>query len=374
MLKIMTILGTRPEIIRLSKIIPLLDKYSNHTLVNTNQNYDENLNKIFFKDLKLREADINLGISSSSFGQQVGELLKKTNDLFIQYRPDRIIILGDTNSGLCSIVANRLGIPVYHLEAGNRCFDDRVPEEVNRRVIDHSSTILLPYTERSKENLLTEGIANNKIHVTGNPIAEVIQTNKQKIQSSSVLKKLNLKKGNYFLVTLHRAENVDIKSRLKNIITGIDKLSKKWNVSVIISTHPRTRERLKEFKVSQDSKRLRYFSPFNFFDFICLEKEAGCILTDSGTVQEEACILKIPSLILRDVTERPEIIDSGASILTGDNPNDIVSKGNMILDRNNRWDIPAEYKRKSVSKTVTNIVLGYKIPSLSEKAWQDFKD
>jgi UDP-N-acetylglucosamine 2-epimerase (non-hydrolysing) len=374
MLKIMTILGTRPEIIRLSKIIPLLDKYSNHTLVNTNQNYDENLNKIFFKDLKLREADINLGISSSSFGQQVGELLKKTNDLFIQYRPDRIIILGDTNSGLCSIVANRLGIPVYHLEAGNRCFDDRVPEEVNRRVIDHSSTILLPYTERSKENLLTEGIANNKIHVTGNPIAEVIQTNKQKIQSSSVLKKLNLKKGNYFLVTLHRAENVDIKSRLKNIITGIDKLSKKWNVPVIISTHPRTRERLKEFKVSQDSKRLRYFSPFNFFDFICLEKEAGCILTDSGTVQEEACILKIPSLILRDVTERPEIIDSGASILTGDNPNDIVSKGNMILDRNNRWDIPAEYKRKSVSKTVTNIVLGYKIPSLSEKAWQDFKD
>jgi UDP-N-acetylglucosamine 2-epimerase (non-hydrolysing) len=275
-------------------------------------------------------------------------------------KPDRVLILGDTNSALSAIVVKRLRIPVYHMEAGNRCYDDRVPEEVNRRIIDHSSDVLLPYTHRSKQNLLREGISEDRIVVTGNPINEVIRHYEPQIRQSDVLTKLGVKEGKYFLVTMHRAENVDIESRLRNLTTALCGLQVEYGVPVIVSTHPRTRLRMERFGIDAGNDNVRFLSPFGFFDFIHLEMNALCVLSDSGTVQEECCILRRPNVTIRDVTERPETIECGSNLLSGVEPGAVMRCVESVLGRKCDWTPPSEYVAEHVSDTVIKIVLDYR--------------
>jgi UDP-N-acetylglucosamine 2-epimerase (non-hydrolysing) len=358
-MKVMTVLGTRPEIIRLSLIIKKLDKYCDHILVHTGQNFDERLNTIFFTDLKLREPNYYLGVRGDSIAEQIGKMLIETEKVILKEKPERIFILGDTNSGLVSIIARRMGIPVFHMEAGNRCFDDRVPEEINRRVIDHSSSVLLPYTSRSKENLLNEGIKGETIHVIGNPILEVIEHYTDEIGHSQILDNLNLKPQEYFLVTVHRAENVDDKERLGNLLKALDRINKKYALPIICSLHPRTRNKMGQFGLKTSNQNVRFLEPFGFFDFIALEKKARCVITDSGTVQEECCIFKVPNITVRDVTERPETLECGSNILAGVSPSLILKALEIALDENREWEPPPEYLARNVSSKVVKIILGY---------------
>jgi UDP-N-acetylglucosamine 2-epimerase (non-hydrolysing) len=356
-MKIMTILGTRPEIIRLSRIIPRLDRLCEHVLVHTGQNYDPNLSDRFFADLGLRAPDHMLGVRGASFGEQIGKIIMASEQVLQAEQPDRVLILGDTNSALAAIVAGRMRIPVFHMEAGNRCYDDRVPEEINRRLIDHSSTILLPYTERSRANLLREGIAGQRVFVTGNPIYEVMQAQGEAIRRSTVLERLGLQPGGYFLVTMHRQENVDIEVRLRALIEALNRLQAEYDLPVICSVHPRTRQKMQHFGISSES--LQFHEPFGFLDFIALEEHARCVLSDSGTVQEECCILRVPNVTLRDVTERPETVECGSNILSGAEPDAILRCVRTVLDRPADWIIPPEYLAPRVSDTVVNIVSGH---------------
>ena len=359
MMKIMTVLGTRPEIIRLSLIIKKLDALCQHTLVHTGQNYHYTLSESFFKELKLREPDHYLGIQGSTVGMQIGRILEKCEEIFTRIKPDKLLLLGDTNSSLCAIIAKRLKIPVYHMEAGNRCYDDRVPEEINRRIIDHVSDILMPYTERSRANLLREGIHSNRIYVTGNPIKEVLDHFDHQIHESTILNKMNLSEKKYFLVTLHRAENVDIKSRLTNVINALIALNEKYDLPVIISTHPRTRIRMEEFHLNTNPKGLQFVEPFGFFDFIQLERNAKCVLSDSGTVQEECAIFGVPNVTIRDVTERPETIECGSNLISGIEGDNILACVNASLSLTAQWVAPPEYLVPNVSETVIRILHGY---------------
>lgn len=318
----------------------------------------------------VRMPDEEMGIRSSSFGEQIGQIIERSERLFDKYRPDRLLILGDTNSGLTAIVARRLGIPVYHMEAGNRCYDDRVPEEVNRRIIDHSSSILMPYTNRSRENLLREGIQGERVYVTGNPIKEVIDHHWDAIEKSTVLSDLGLQPQGFILVTLHRAENVDIESRLKGFVQALSDVSAEYSMPVVCSFHPRTRSRVERFGVNVEGQGLRFMEPFGFFDFLALERSAFCILSDSGTVQEEASILRVPNVTIRDVTERPETVECGSNILSGGNPGDIARAVRLALDRKGKWEPPVEYMAENVSDTVARIVLGYRQPDAAELAWR----
>ena len=360
-MKVMTVLGTRPEIIRLSRIIPELDRHCDHVLVHTGQNYDPNLNEIFFRDLDVRQPDHYLGIEGRSFGDQIGQIVSRTEEIMLEERPDRLLILGDTNSGLSAVVAKRMGIPVFHMEAGNRCYDDRVPEEVNRRIIDHSSDILMPYTERSRANLIREGIAGQRIFVIGNPIYEVIQAYQEKIDASDVLERLGLGERGYFLVTMHRAENVDDESRLRSLMQSLQELYLRYSLPVICSLHPRTKDRLERIGLDTSMEGVQFHAPFGFFDFVKLEQKAGCVLSDSGTVQEECCIFKVPNITIRDVTERPETIECGSNLLSGAEPATILRSVDYLLAHKGpaEWNPPAEYLNPSVSTTVIKIILGH---------------
>lgn len=354
----MTILGTRPEIIRLSRIIENLDKLCQHVLVHTGQNYDENLNGVFFRELGVRKPD-HFMEARGSFGEQIGKILVESEKIMLAEKPDKFLVLGDTNSSLAAIMAKRLGIPVYHMEAGNRCYDDRVPEEVNRRIIDHSSDILLPYTERSRQNLIREGIPGERIYVTGNPIYEVIRYYDKAIRKSTALKKLKLASKKYLLVTMHRQENVDIEERLRGITTGLEILQKKYKVPVIVSTHPRTKLRMKAFGIISRNRNIRFLPPFGFFDFITLERNALCVLSDSGTVQEECAIFGVPNVTIRDVTERPETLEAGSNILSGAEPESITHRVRIVLELDQQWKAPGEYLAKNVSQTVIKILTGF---------------
>jgi UDP-N-acetylglucosamine 2-epimerase (non-hydrolysing) len=357
-MKVVTVLGTRPEIIRLCRIIPLLDGLCDHVLVHTGQNFDPSLSELFFDELELRTPDHHLGVRASSFGEQVGQILSAFERVLLAELPDRLLILGDTNSGLTALIGKRHRVPVYHMEAGNRCFDDRVPEEVNRRVIDHSSDVLMPYTRRSRDNLVAEGIDGRRIHVIGNPIWEVIHAHESAIAASDVLRQLGLEARGYFLVTLHRAENVDFDARLSSLVDALERVHAEHGLPVIVSTHPRTRSRL-DAQGLAGSAGLHYAEPFGLFDFLALERHARCVLTDSGTVQEECCIFRIPNVTLRDVTERPETIDCGSNILSGADPEVVARCVRIALERRTDWDPPEEYLAPSVSSTVVNIVLGH---------------
>jgi UDP-N-acetylglucosamine 2-epimerase (non-hydrolysing) len=359
-MKIATVLGTRPEIIRLSRVIEKLDALADHVLIHTGQNYDPNLNEIFFRDLGVRAPNYYLGAQGGNFGEQVGMIMSKIEPIFQSERPDRVLILGDTNSGLSAFIAKRMGIPVYHMEAGNRCYDDRVPEEVNRRVIDHSSDILMPYTERSRANLLREGIEGNRIFVTGNPILEVINHYKDRIDASTALSDFGVEKGKFFLVTMHRAENVDIEGRLRSLTTALECLRKEYGFPILCSLHPRTRNKMKTFGLSTENAAIRFLDPLGFFDFIALEREAFCAVSDSGTVQEECCIFQVPNVTIRDVTERPETVECGSNILAGADVDAIMQTVHLVVSNPPQWTPPLEYMVQSVSTTVTRIMLSYR--------------
>jgi UDP-N-acetylglucosamine 2-epimerase (non-hydrolysing) len=358
-MKVMTIFGTRPEIIRLSLVLKKLDQHCDHVTVHTGQNYHESLSDIFIRDLEIRTPDVHLGIRSNGFGDQIGQILSKVDTAIDEHKPEKILILGDTNSALAAIIGARRGIPVFHMEAGNRCYDDRVPEEVNRRIIDHSSAFLLPYTERSKENLVREGIERERIFVTGNPIKEVIDHFSDEIESSEILTRLSVTPSEYFLVTLHRAENVDLQDRLETILAGLAAVAEKYNKKVLVSVHPRTAAKMSEFGVQTDDRSIVLLDALGFFDFVKLEKNALAVLTDSGTVQEECCIFGIPNVTLRDVTERPETIECGSNILSGAATESILRTLELAIANGNSWTPPEEYLAENVASVVTNLVLGF---------------
>jgi UDP-N-acetylglucosamine 2-epimerase (non-hydrolysing) len=358
-MKIMTIFGTRPEIIRLSPILKILDQHCEHITVHTGQNYHESLSELFIKELEVRPPNINFGIQSKNLGEQLGQILLKTDEVLEQHQPEKVLILGDTNSALSAIIAARRGIPVFHMEAGNRCYDNRVPEEVNRRIIDHSSAVLLPYTDRSKENLVKEGIERERIFVTGNPIKEVLDIFSDKIEESDSLEKFEVEPFEYFLVTLHRAENVDILKRLKQIFAAFAKLVEKYDKKMLISVHPRTAEKIKEFNLDPKSDKIVLLEPLGFFDFVKLEKSALAVLTDSGTVQEECSIFGIPNVTLRDVTERPETIEAGSNILSGAETDSILRAVELAISQPANWKPPREYLVENVAQTVSRLILGF---------------
>lgn len=357
-MKVVTVFGTRPEIIRLSAVIRTLDRFCTHRLVHTGQNYDPQLSDVFFQELGVRAPDVHLGVGAASgFAAQAAAILEKTGQVIQSEQPDRLLVLGDTNSGLAAIVAARAGVPVFHMEAGNRCYDNRVPEEVNRRIIDHCSTILMPYTERSKENLVREGIERERIFVTGNPIYEVLEHYRAQIDGSSALAQHDVKPGEYFLATLHRAENVDVERRLRRLLGSLVAAGTRYQVPVLVSVHPRTADRMRHFQV--DLPGLVLLRPLGFFDFVHLEKQAKAVLSDSGTVQEECSIFGVPNVTLRDVTERPETIECGSNVLSGSDPDDVARALDLALGTGSGWTPPREYVADAVSRTVAKIVLGY---------------
>ena len=357
-MKIITILGTRPELIRLCLIVNKLDKLCNQVLVHTGQNYDVNLNGIFLKQLGYRKMNYHLG-AKGSFGEQTGIILSKLETIIAKEKPDAFLVLGDTNSSLGAIVAKRLGVKVFHMEAGNRCYNDQVPEENNRRIIDSQSDILLPYTERSRANLIREGVAGERIYVTGNPIKEVMDRFMPQIDASDIMRKLGLQKNKFFLLTLHRAENVDGPERLAKFVEAFNKIYDKFKMPMIWSVHPRTRKRLSEHPKLKVSKDIKVSEPLGFFEFNNLQKNAFCVLSDSGTAQEECSIFGVPTVTLRDVTERPETLEAGSNFLSGCEPEDILRGVRTVTESENNWTPPKDYLVPNVSDVVTRIVLSY---------------
>lgn len=369
-MKILTILGTRPEIIRLSHIVRILDREAEHVLVHTGQNYDAKLSDQFFEELDVRRPDEHFNVRESGMGAQIGRILEGTETVLRKHRPDRLLILGDTNSALSALIARRLGVPVYHMEAGNRCFDDRVPEEINRRVVDHCSSVLMPYTERSRANLLAEGIDGQRIFVTGNPIKDIMDAHRDRVASSRVLAEGALNARGYFLATFHRAENVDHEQRLRSLLEAFTTLHRQYSMPVVCSVHPRTRAKIEAFGLSTGDG-LRLAEPFGFADFLALEANAFCTLSDSGTVQEEACIMGVPNVTIRDVTERPETLECGSNILAGATVGGIVAAVAAATRAGRTWTAPAEYLKSGVANIVCGIVLGHRAPDLAELEWRE---
>jgi UDP-N-acetylglucosamine 2-epimerase (non-hydrolysing) len=356
-MRIASVLGTRPEIIRLSRVIERLDPRCELTLVHTGQNFDPALSDVFFDELGVRAPDRYLGITGDGFAERVGGVLAAAGPLFAELQPDKLLVLGDTDSALSAYVAKRMGIPVFHMEAGNRCFDDRVPEEVNRRVIDHSSDVLLPYTEGSRENLIREGIDPSRIVVTGNPIKEVMDHHSERIAAARAAEELGVLKGEYLLMTVHRQETVDVEERFRSLMRGATAGAEALGLPLIFSVHPRTRSRLEEFGIELDGEVVRQCEPFGFFDFVALERDARCVLTDSGTVQEECCIMGVPTVTVRDSTERPETVECGSNVLSGTDPDEIRRCLDLMLARDRSWDPPPEYLAEDVSGTVADVLL-----------------
>jgi UDP-N-acetylglucosamine 2-epimerase (non-hydrolysing) len=352
---VMTICGTRPELIRLSRIIPKLDKLCNHILVHTGQNYDRNLNEIFFEELGIRQPDYYMN-AKGTLGEQISIIMKETEKVLDQYKPDKVLILGDTNSGLSAYIAKRKGIKIYHCEAGNRCHDQRVPEETNRKMIDNLATYNFPYTPGSRENLLREGFDSTKVIVSGNPIYEVIRYYNKQIDNSKILEKLKLSPHKYFLATFHRQETVDDYDRLFEVLMGLVEIEKKYKMPVVCSVHPRTREKLNKTVWRIHRENLTLLEPIGFFDFVKLEKYAKCILSDSGTVCEEACILRVPHVIMRDSTERPETVRVGASIISKVNADNICKA--VSLFQTVDWEMPEGYIDNDVSNKMISYLLG----------------
>jgi UDP-N-acetylglucosamine 2-epimerase (non-hydrolysing) len=360
-LKIMTFVGTRPEIIRLSRVIFLLEKYVNHILVHTGQNYDYELNEIFFKDFQIKKPDYFLGINTKSLGNMLGDTLIKSEEVLLKEKPDAVLILGDTNSSIAGIIAKRLKIPIYHMEAGNRCFDFNVPEEINRRIIDHIADFNLVYTEHARRHLISEGLPHRRIYLTGSPMFEVLKAYEKDINNSDILKRLKLKSGKYFIVSTHREENVDNPENLKKIIFILNTLAENYKLPVIVSTHPRTSMRLASIKGIKINKLISFLKPFGFFDYVYLQKNALCTISDSGTISEESAILSFPAITLRNSMERPEALDAGTIILTGFDLNTVINSIKLVIDehKNNKYQqIPEEYSIANTSWRVLKLITG----------------
>tara|TARA_B100000963_G_scaffold359192_1_gene385779 strand:+ start:14893 stop:16020 length:1128 start_codon:yes stop_codon:yes gene_type:complete len=371
MIKVMTIVGTRPEIIRLSRIISKLDEYCEHILVHSGQNFDYELNEIFFSDLGIRKPDIFLEAAGKNAAETIGRVIIAADQVMEDLKPDAILILGDTNSSLSSIPAKRRKIPIFHMEAGNRCFDLRVPEEINRRIVDHTSDINLTYSEIARDYLLREGLPPDQVIKTGSPMREVLDYYESNINKSNIIKKIGLEQGNYFLVSSHREENVDSPENLLLLISILNDLSNIYNLPIIFSTHPRTRKRLDEMSASVH-ENVRFLKPFGFFDYVKLQMDAKCVLSDSGTITEESSILNFPALNIRETHERPEGFEEASVMMTGLNLDTIVQALKIIDSQPRGADrllrLVDDYATKNVSDKVLRIILSY-TDFVNRKVW-----
>ncbi len=355
-LKVMTVVGTRPEIIRLSATIKLLDQHTEQVLVHTGQNYDYELNEVFFEDLGLRKPDHFLNADTSSLGAALGSILTKTEEVLQAERPDAFLVLGDTNSCISAVIAKRMKIPVFHMEAGNRSFDENVPEETNRRLVDHVSDYNLVYTEHARRNLLAEGIHPSRILLTGSPMREVLEQNREQIQASDAVERLELIRGEYFLVSLHREENVDTPARLRSAIGALQALRAEYGLPVLVSTHPRTRKRIEALDDPQAVDGIRFHPPFGFRDYIKLQLDAKLVLSDSGTISEESSILGFPAVTVRDFIERPEALDAGAIITTGLSAEGVLRGVAMRLAQDPK-SMPSGYEIGDTAVRATSFIL-----------------
>lgn len=360
-LKVMTVLGTRPEIIRLSRVMARLDQATEHVLVHTGQNWDFELNELFFQELGVRTPDHFLGIDPSSIGSVLGNILIGIEPLIKQHRPDAFLVLGDTNSSIAAMIAKRLRVPIYHMEAGNRCFDANVPEEVNRKVIDHLADFNLTYTEHARRNLLAEGLHPRRIYVSGSPMREVLHGYREQIEASPILDELGLEKGKYFIVSVHREENVDSAENLSELMASLDALWKAYGFPIVVSTHPRTRKRLDDLPGDGCEGDVRFAKPFGFFAYNKLQQHAHCAISDSGTISEESSILGFPAVTVRKSIERPEAMDTGAIVLAGLQRDGVLECVQEVV---RQWvageipEVPHDYCINNTSQRVINLMLG----------------
>ncbi len=360
-IKVIKIRVTRPKNIRLSCVMHHFDKYVEHKIVHTGQNYDYELNEIFFNELEVRKPDYFLGVDHSSLGTVMGNILISIEKVLDEEKPDAVLILGDTNSSIAGIMAKRMKIPVYHMEAGNRCFDLNVPEEINRRIIDHISDFNLVYTEHARRHLLSEGLPHRRIYLTGSPMKEVLLTHMEKIQSSKILGQLGLKKDSYFVASIHREENVDNRENLGLILRSLNLVCNEYDLPVIVSTHPRIRKRLDALSKKDPHAHIHFLKPFGFFDYNHLQMNAFCAISDSGTISEESSILSFPAITVRNAIERPEAMDTGNIILTGLDPDTILQAIKVVTaeaESQRNHPIPSEYEIENVSQRVVKMIVG----------------
>ncbi len=368
MYKICTLVGTRPELIKLSRIIPELDKYFKHILVHSGQNYDYTLNKIFFKDLNIRKPDYFLNVKNDKLSKLISNIISKTDSILEKINPDALLVYGDTNTSLGIISAKRRKIPIFHMEAGNRCFDQRVPEEINRKIADHLSDVNIVISEQARENLICEGINKEFIFKFGSNMNEVINFYKEDINKSKILSKLLLKRENFILVSLHREENVDNEANIKNIFSQLNKVHSKTKLKIIVSTHPRTKKRIKKFKLL--SKGINFLQPFGYFDYCKLQLEAFCTISDSGTIFEESSILNFPAITIRASHERPEGIEGGAVIICSDKNQNINNAIKTARKIKKKMTFKIEdYNKIDVSYRLVNLLESY-ISLVNEKVWK----
>ena len=374
-LKLMTIVGTRPEIIRLSEVIKLADKYFEHILVHTGQNYDYELNQVFFDDLNLRQPDEFLNSVADSLGETVGNIIGKAFSVIEKHGPDALLVLGDTNSCLSAYAAKRLKVPIFHMEAGNRCFDQNVPEEINRKLVDHMSDVNLTYTEHSRRYLLSEGGRKEYIFVTGSPMKEVLAKNLTKIEGSSILKKLNILKDSYILVSAHREENIDDEKNFLQLMNTINQVAETYDMPVIYSLHPRSKKYIEQ-RNFQFHPNVVEMKPFGFSDYNALQKNAYAVMSDSGTLSEESAMLSFPAVLIRTSTERPEAIDKGTVVLGGISGDQVLNALKVVresfeLESMKLYELPSDYKDTNVSMKVIRIIQGY-TAVINEFIWRKF--
>ena len=354
-LKVVTIVGTRPEIIRLSRLIPKLDEHTDHILVHTGQNYDRQLNDVFFEELELRQPDYYLEVDTSSMGAVMGDTLRKAEEVFLRERPDAVMILGDTNSAIAAVVAERMHIPVYHMEAGNRSFDNNVPEELNRKMVDHVASFNLPYNDYAMRNLLNEGIHPRRIQKTGSPIAEIYEHYRTKIGSSGILDQLDLTTDSYFLISVHRQENVDIPDRLSLVLDCLRALRDEFGLPILVSTHPRTRAKLSALS-QDDLGNIIFHEPFGYLDYNKLQENAYCVVSDSGTISEESSIAGFPAVSLRDSIERPEALETGQMVLTGLDAENLIQSVRLVRTLEKSSSAPQGYEIYDFSDRILKFV------------------
>jgi UDP-N-acetylglucosamine 2-epimerase len=364
-LKVMTILGTRPEIIRLSRVMARLDDFTDHVIVHTGQNWDYELNEVFFEDLGVRKPNHFLGTGGGTLGETLGKILSESEKVLAQERPDAVLVLGDTNSAISAIMARRMKIPVYHMEAGNRSFDRNVPEETNRKLVDHISDFNLVYTEHARRHLLSEGCHHRRIYLTGSPMREVLKHYRDRVESSDVLSRLELNDRGYFIVSLHREENVDSAARLASLVDALNQIATHYDMPIIVSTHPRTRKRLDALEGIHLHTHVQWMKPFGFHDYNKLQTKAFCAISDSGTIAEESSILGFPAISPRDAIERPEALDVGCIMMTGLNSdtilNGVEAVTKLFAEREARaipQPVPADYCITNTSERVVSLILG----------------